>query len=106
MPNSCRTIIKKCLHKGAINQKEYEKLMRKLDLIDIVNGLKPDRVEVALVVRCKDCKYMPTGDGANHDLEFPEDFKCPCQCEDFWYSWKPDDNWFCGNGKRREDGKG
>ena len=31
MPNSCRSIIKKCLHKGAINQKEYEKLMRKMD---------------------------------------------------------------------------
>ena len=55
------------------------------------------------LVRCKDCKYMPIGDGANHDLEFPEDFKCPCQCDDFWYSWKPDDNWFCGNGKRREE---
>ncbi len=60
--------------------------------------------DVVEVVRCKDCKYMPTGDGANHDLEFPEDFKCPCQCDDFWYSWKPNDNWFCGNGKRRDDG--
>lgn len=54
MPNSCRTIIKKCLYKGAITQKEYEKLMRKLDLIDIVNGLNPDRVDV---IRCRDCKF-------------------------------------------------
>ena len=34
MPNSCRTIIKKCLFKGAINQKEYDKLMRKMDEVD------------------------------------------------------------------------
>lgn len=60
-------------------------------------------ITVQELVRCKDCKYMPTVDGANHNLEFPEDFKCPCQCDDCWYSWKPDDNWFCGNGKRRED---
>ena len=53
------------------------------------------------VVRCKDCKHRPDGTGANHDLEFPDD-RCPCQCEDYWYSWKPDDNWFCGNGERRE----
>ena len=31
---SCRSIIKKCLYKGAINQKEYDKLMRKMDEVD------------------------------------------------------------------------
>ena len=56
---------------------------------------------VGRLVRCKDCKHRPDGTGANHDLEFPDD-RCPCQCEDFWYSWKPDNNWFCGNGERRE----
>lgn len=53
------------------------------------------------VVRCKDCRHRPDGTGVNHDLEFPDD-RCPCKCEDYWYSWKPDDNWFCGNGERRE----
>ena len=57
--------------------------------------------EVVEVVRCKDCKHRPDGTGVNHDLEFPDD-RCPCKCEDYWYSWKPDDNWFCGNGERRE----
>ena len=53
------------------------------------------------VVRCKDCIHRPTGTGANHDIEFPDD-RCPCQCEDYWYSWMPRDNWFCANGERKE----
>lgn len=52
------------------------------------------------VVRCKNCKHRPTGTNRD-DLEFPDD-KCPCQCEDFWYSWKPSDDWFCGNGERKD----
>ena len=52
------------------------------------------------VVRCKDCKHRPTGTNRD-DLEFPDE-KCPCQCEDFWYSWKPSDNWYCGNGERKD----
>lgn len=54
------------------------------------------------IVRCKDCKHRPKGTGANHDLEFPDDL-CPCGCEDYWYSWKPDDDWFCANGERESD---
>ena len=54
------------------------------------------------VVRCKDCKHRPSGTVEEDDLEFPDD-RCPCQCEDYWYSWKPDNNWFCGNGERSED---
>lgn len=62
---------------------------------------KSDWVEV---VRCKDCKHKPTGSGANHDITFPkQDYKCPCRCEDYWYSWMPDDDWFCANGERREN---
>lgn len=56
------------------------------------------------VVRCKDCIHKPTGSGVNHDIEFPEqDYRCPCRCEDYWYSWMPDDDWFCANGERRKD---
>ena len=60
---------------------------------------KSDIVEV---VRCKDCKHRPTGTGANHDLEFP-DYVCPCQCEDYYYSWMPKDDWFCRDGERKEE---
>lgn len=58
--------------------------------------------DVVEVVRCKDCKHRPTGTGANHDLEFPDD-ECPCQCAgDYWYSWMPSDDWFCPKGERKE----
>ena len=57
-----------------------------------------------IVVRCKDCKHRPTmvendrGWRGSFDLDFPDD-KCPCQCEDPWYSWQPKDDWFCANGE-------
>lgn len=55
------------------------------------------------LIRCKDCKHKPTGSGVNHDITFPsQDYKCPCRCEDSWYSWMPDDDWFCGNGERKD----
>ena len=57
-------------------------------------------VDAVEVVRCLDCKHRPTGTNRD-DLEFPDD-KCPCQCEDYWYNWKPADNWFCGNGERKD----
>ena len=63
------------------------------------------------LVRCKDCKHRPKidkGDVENYtangfSLEFPDDFECPCRCEDPYYSWMPKDDWYCGNGKRREE---
>lgn len=56
------------------------------------------------LIRCKDCKHKPTGSGVNHDVTFPaQDYKCPCRCEDSWYSWMPDDDWFCGNGERKDE---
>lgn len=63
----------------------------------------PADPDVIKIVRCKDCKYRPTGKGYNHDLEFPEPGKCPCECEDFWYSWNPPDDWFCAAGERKKD---
>ena len=57
--------------------------------------------QISEVVRCKDCKHRPSGNRANHRIEFPDDL-CPCQCEDYWYSWIPSDDWSCGNGERRD----
>ena len=61
----------------------------------------PDLVEV---VRCKDCIYRPVAvprkRGTGFDYEFPHEGKCPCQCDDDWYSWMPDDDWYCANGER------
>ena len=55
------------------------------------------------LIRCKDCKHRPIGGHEyNHTLIFPDE-RCPCNCfDDNWYSWMPDDNWFCGNGERKE----
>lgn len=61
-----------------------------------------DEADAVEVVRCKDCKHKPSGTGANHDLEFPDDV-CPCQCADYWYSWKPNDYWFCADGERGDE---
>jgi hypothetical protein len=57
------------------------------------------------LVRCKDCKHRPKIDGEyenGFDLEFPTS-RCPCQCDDGYYSWMPGDYWYCPNGKRKEE---
>ena len=59
---------------------------------------------VGELTRCKDCKHRPRRideSGYRFNLEFP-DYRCPCRCEDDWSSWMPDDDWFCGNGERKE----
>ena len=63
------------------------------------------------IVRCKDCKHRPkevpfkTTWGATETyLDFPKGSKCPCQNSgDTYYSWNPDDTWFCADGERRDD---
>ena len=62
------------------------------------------------VVRCKDCKHRPreipftTSWGETQTyLEFPNDSKCPCwNPSEEYYSWNPDDDWFCADGERKE----
>lgn len=38
MPNSCRSIIKKCRHKGAISEQEEEKLLRNLRTKELIGA--------------------------------------------------------------------
>lgn len=58
------------------------------------------------VVRCKDCKHRPTATEADKNIytgfsvEFPDGI-CPCQCEDGWYNWYPEDDFYCGKAERR-----
>lgn len=62
-------------------------------------------IDAVPVIRCKDCKHRPTIDGEwenGFDVIFP-DGRCPCQCDDGWYNWMPRDDWFCGNGERKEE---
>ena len=66
------------------------------------------KVDVQPVVRCKDCVYRPYFEPSDSksvsDLVFPDySFNlCPCRVEDIWYSWMPDDDWFCAYGKRKD----
>ena len=60
---------------------------------------------VGELVRCKDCKYRPKQteppETYGFSIEFPEGSKCPCQCSgDGYYSWYPEDDWFCADGER------
>lgn len=95
--------LEKKLHELALdewNQKAFTSWSNALlECEDMVyNAQTVDAVEI---VHCKDCIHKPTGRGVNHDITFPEqDYRCPCRCEDYWYSWMPDDDWFCANGER------
>lgn len=63
-----------------------------------------DDKDMVAVVRCKDCKHRPTQTVPGEEgvtLDFP-DAICPCRCIDEYYSWFPKDDWFCGDGKRKE----
>lgn len=58
------------------------------------------------IVRCKDCKYRPisrNGFTQGFNIDFPNEYEnpCPCKCDDGWYSWMPDNDWFCAEGKRK-----
>ena len=61
------------------------------------------------IVQCKDCKHRPIkddSDGADYGFNIVAptdgDDLCPCLVEDGWYSWMPEDNFYCGRGERRE----
>ena len=62
--------------------------------------------DVVEVVRCKDCKYKPNGYTDDDVLRYPnfpheENNPCPCQVyEDEWYSWIPNDDFYCSYGER------
>lgn len=63
--------------------------------------------DVAHVVYCKDCIHRPystePGKTNGFAVEAPDrECKCPCfNSDDGWYSWIPDDYFFCADGERR-----
>ena len=71
-----------------------------LDILNIPSISK----EIVEVVHCKDCKHAPDNledSRCGFGIKFP-DVKCPCQCDDHYYDFTPDPNWYCGNGERRD----
>lgn len=71
---------------------------------EIVEAQKAE--DIVSVIRCKDCKHRPRrideNGGNRFNLEFP-DYRCPCRCDDGWYNWMPDDDWYCRNAERKEE---
>lgn len=62
------------------------------------------------IVTCGECKHRPIkddpdGEDYGFNLVGPneEDDVCPCLVEDGWYSWMPEDNFYCGRGERRSE---
>ena len=72
----------------------------------------PQRHDCPLIeiIPCKECKHRPIKDdpdGADYGFNIVAptdgDDLCPCLVEDGWYSWMPEDNFYCGRGERRTD---
>lgn len=61
------------------------------------------------LVRCGECMHRPIKedeDGADHgfNLRAPNMREvCPCLVDDGWYSWMPEDDFFCGYGEVRDE---
>lgn len=85
MPNSVRCIIKKCLYKGAINQQEFDKIMRKLD--------EP--------IRCKNCKHFSRTLFLGSGYNCGECHRDTAMRPGVGVVMKPDD--YCSKAERREE---
>ena len=79
-----------------VNSAELQRKIRQAPSIDIVH--------------CGECKHRPIKDdpdGADYGFNIVEptdgDDVCPCLVEDGWYSWMPEDNFYCGRGERRNN---
>lgn len=101
MPNSCDECEVRCTGYTA---KDYAQKGIKRPSWCPIRPLPQKKGEL---IRCRDCKHKPTIDGVyedGFDIVFP-DMRCPCQCEDGWYNWMPDDDWYCANAERKEEFK-
>lgn len=66
--------------------------------------------DVVEVVRCKDCKRRPYEVRKNIFSGEPviecspdDDGRCPCLSGDDYYSYIPEDDFFCAYGERRDN---
>ena len=75
-----------------------------------VSTKRLDNCPLIDIVTCGECKHRPIKDdpdGADYGLNIvaptDRDDLCPCLVEDGWYSWMPEDNFYCGRGERRSE---
>ena len=81
--------------------------MRERHYCQNLEGIEATELDL---VRCGECKHRPIKDdpdGENYGFNIIEptdgDDICPCLVGDGWYSWMPEDNFYCGRGERRAD---
>lgn len=77
------------------------------EAVEIVEYLCIDKeptIDAVEVVRCKECRHRPykDEDGEVWPVSWHDEI-CPCICEDSYYNWMPEDDFFCKRGERRED---
>lgn len=92
------------IDKEAIRNELYREDALTMRGVKLINQFPA--ADVVEVVRCKDCKHRPypTEPGKTYGLtiEAP-DGRCPCYNEDDgWYSWVPDNEFFCFYGEHKE----
>lgn len=106
-PIDADAIIQAVCTKFGIKDKKFLLQSEKAIVDVILNAPTIDAVEV---VRCKECKHRPIKedvDGENYGFNLIKpndgDELCPCLVSDGWYSWMPEDNFFCGYGERKDE---
>lgn len=99
--NTVMSLYGKC---DTLSMDDYRDML--IGALEVLPPTHPD------IIRCKECRHKPypsdNYDYRNRDrgfeIIFPDDSRCPCRCDDEYYSHIPDDDWFCGNAERRTDG--
>lgn len=91
--------INACYDGYADNRDDCAENIRSLPIIDAVE-----------VVRCKDCEHRPHIMGTDPDVFGRSgivvgDDVCPCLCDDPYYSYIPDDDFFCAKGEKKTAGR-
>lgn len=78
------------LHMPRKNGKGFEMAIMICEMINKNMRVLVGSQEIAPIVRCKECVKRETGE-------------CPCNSTgDPYLDWKPDDMWFCADGKRKD----
>lgn len=98
---------KVCIANITLSEEQLREAVEKAknEVVRVLPSAQPE------IIRCKDCKHRPVMvwsdvyddfDVRAPEVDGEEDWRCPCLVEDDpYYSWSPNDNWFCGNGERR-----
>ena len=86
---------------AVLDMKAENRVSWKDAVIDIIDELPSTQPEI---IRCKDCKHRPVDgeDTQGFGVEFPDEI-CPCQCEDGWYNWRPNNEWYCANAESESE---